>query len=157
MRMPGAKMVVESLKREGVEVVFGYPGGTIMPFFDFLHREDIRMILNRHEQGAVHAADGYARASGKVHHRSGPGGHDRERCFPRGGYHRHLASHHQTQLPRAKRGRYPENREGGLPHCQNGAPRPGPHRSSQGCERRRPSTLPERGAPARSSSIFPRM
>ena len=66
MRMPGAKMVVESLKREGVEVVFGYPGGTIMPFFDFLHREDIRMILNRHEQGAVHAADGYARASGKV-------------------------------------------------------------------------------------------
>jgi acetolactate synthase-1/2/3 large subunit len=66
MRMPGAKMVVEALKREGVEVVFGYPGGTIMPFFDFLHREDIRMILTRHEQGAVHAADGYARASGKV-------------------------------------------------------------------------------------------
>ncbi len=59
-------MVVEALKREGVEVVFGYPGGTIMPFFDFLHREDIRMILSRHEQGAVHAADGYARASGKV-------------------------------------------------------------------------------------------
>ena len=66
MRMPGAKMVVEALKREGVEVVFGYPGGTIMPFFDFLHREDIRMILSRHEQGAVHAADGYARASGRV-------------------------------------------------------------------------------------------
>ena len=66
MRMPGAKMVVEALKREGVEVVFGYPGGTIMPFFDFLHRADIRMILNRHEQGAVHAADGYARASGRV-------------------------------------------------------------------------------------------
>ena len=66
MRMPGAKMVVEALGREGVEVVFGYPGGTIMPFFDFLHRADIRMILNRHEQGAVHAADGYARASGRV-------------------------------------------------------------------------------------------
>jgi acetolactate synthase-1/2/3 large subunit len=66
MKMPGAKMVVEALKREGVEAVFGYPGGTIMPFFDFLHREDIRMILARHEQGAVHAADGYARASGKV-------------------------------------------------------------------------------------------
>jgi acetolactate synthase-1/2/3 large subunit len=66
MKMPGAKMVVEALKKEGVEVVFGYPGGTIMPFFDFLHREDIRMVLNRHEQGAVHAADGYARASGKV-------------------------------------------------------------------------------------------
>ena len=66
MRMPGAKMVIEALGREGVEVVFGYPGGTIMPFFDFLHRADIRMILNRHEQGAVHAADGYARASGRV-------------------------------------------------------------------------------------------
>ncbi len=66
MKMPGAKMVVEAFKKEGVEVVFGYPGGTIMPFFDFLHREDIRMILSRHEQGAVHAADGYARASGKV-------------------------------------------------------------------------------------------
>jgi acetolactate synthase-1/2/3 large subunit len=66
MKMPGAKMVVEALKKEGVEVVFGYPGGTIMPVFDFLHREDIRMILSRHEQGAVHAADGYARASGRV-------------------------------------------------------------------------------------------
>ena len=66
MRMPGAKMVVEALKHEGVEVVFGYPGGTIMPFFDFIHRENIRMILTRHEQGAVHAADGYARATGKV-------------------------------------------------------------------------------------------
>jgi acetolactate synthase-1/2/3 large subunit len=66
MKMPGAKMVVEALKKEGVEVVFGYPGGTIMPFFDFLHREDIRMILTRHEQGAVHAADGYARATGRV-------------------------------------------------------------------------------------------
>ena len=66
MRMPGAKMVVEALKREGVEVIFGYPGGTIMPFFDFLHREEIRMVLNRHEQGAVHAADGYARATGRV-------------------------------------------------------------------------------------------
>ena len=59
-------MVVEALKREGVEAIFGYPGGTIMPFFDFLHREKIRMVLNRHEQGAVHAADGYARASGRV-------------------------------------------------------------------------------------------
>jgi acetolactate synthase-1/2/3 large subunit len=66
MKMPGAKMVVEALKHEGVEVVFGYPGGTIMPFFDFIHRENIRMILTRHEQGAVHAADGYARATGKV-------------------------------------------------------------------------------------------
>ncbi len=66
MRMPGAKMVVKALKKEGVEVVFGYPGGTIMPFFDFIHREDIRMILTRHEQGAVHAADGYARATGRV-------------------------------------------------------------------------------------------
>jgi len=64
--MPGAKMMVEALKNEGVDVMFGYPGGTIMPFFDSLHREDIRMILTRHEQAAVHAADGYARATGRV-------------------------------------------------------------------------------------------
>jgi acetolactate synthase-1/2/3 large subunit len=59
-------MMVEALKNEDVEVIFGYPGGTIMPFFDSLHREDIRMILTRHEQAAVHAADGYARATGRV-------------------------------------------------------------------------------------------
>ncbi len=67
MKMTGAKAIVEALKREGVENIFGYPGGVIMPFYDaLLDQGDVRHILTRHEQGAVHAAEGYARASGKV-------------------------------------------------------------------------------------------
>ncbi len=64
--MQGAKAIVESLKREGVEVIFGIPGGASIPFYDALYDSDIRTILTRHEQGAAHAADGYARASGRV-------------------------------------------------------------------------------------------
>ncbi|MCX5706269.1 MAG: thiamine pyrophosphate-binding protein, partial [Candidatus Omnitrophica bacterium] len=52
--------------REGVEVMFGYPGGQVLPIFDRLYDSDIKFILTRHEQGAAHAADGYARATGKV-------------------------------------------------------------------------------------------
>jgi acetolactate synthase-1/2/3 large subunit len=60
-------MVCESLVREGVEVIFGFPGGTVLPLFDTLPRyPQLRHILVRHEQGAAHAADGYARATGKV-------------------------------------------------------------------------------------------
>ncbi|MFH0828261.1 MAG: biosynthetic-type acetolactate synthase large subunit, partial [Candidatus Omnitrophota bacterium] len=61
-----AQILIESLKREGVDVMFGYPGGVVLPLFDKLYDADIRFILTRHEQGAAHAADGYARASGKV-------------------------------------------------------------------------------------------
>ena len=65
--MPGARVLIESLRHEGVEVIFGYPGGQILPVYDELYDvKDIRHILVRHEQGAAHAADGYARASGKV-------------------------------------------------------------------------------------------
>ncbi|HFB84040.1 MAG TPA: biosynthetic-type acetolactate synthase large subunit, partial [Thermodesulfatator sp.] len=65
--MTGAKMIVEALKREGVEVIFGYPGGAIIDVYDELYKTpEIRHVLVRHEQGATHAADGYARASGKV-------------------------------------------------------------------------------------------
>lgn len=64
--MKGAQILLECLKREGVEVIFGYPGGQILPTFDVLYDSNIRFILTRHEQGAVHAADGYARATGKV-------------------------------------------------------------------------------------------
>ena len=64
--MNGAEILIESLKREGVEVMFGYPGGSVLPIFDKLYDADIRFILTRHEQGAAHAADGYARATGKV-------------------------------------------------------------------------------------------
>jgi len=66
MKLTGAKILIESLKKEGVEVMFGYPGGTVLPIFDALYDASIRFILVRHEQGAAHAADGYARATGKV-------------------------------------------------------------------------------------------
>lgn len=66
MKVSGSKMIVECLMRHGVHVVFGYPGGAIMPFYDALYDSPVRHILTVHEQGAVHAADGYARASGRV-------------------------------------------------------------------------------------------
>jgi acetolactate synthase-1/2/3 large subunit len=62
----GSDIIIETLKKEGVEVVFGYPGGAVLPLYDALYRADFPHILARHEQGAIHAADGYARATGKV-------------------------------------------------------------------------------------------
>ena len=62
--MTGAQILLECLKREGVEVVFGYPGGQVLPTFDKLYDFDLKFVLTRHEQGAAHAADGYARATG---------------------------------------------------------------------------------------------
>lgn len=64
----GGEALMRSLIKEGVDTVFGYPGGSIMPVFDAMydHRDDFRQVLVRHEQGAVHAAQGYARSSGKV-------------------------------------------------------------------------------------------
>jgi acetolactate synthase-1/2/3 large subunit len=64
--MTGAEIIVECLKREGVEHMFGYPGGVVIPIFHYLFDAPFKFVLTRHEQGAVHAADGYARASGKV-------------------------------------------------------------------------------------------
>lgn len=64
--MTGAQILLECLKREGVKAIFGYPGGQVLPLFDKLYDSDIKFILVRHEQGAAHAADGYARATGKV-------------------------------------------------------------------------------------------
>lgn len=68
MQLNGSEIVVECLKEQGVDTVFGYPGGTILNIYDALykHSEEIRHILTSHEQGAAHAADGYARATGKV-------------------------------------------------------------------------------------------
>jgi len=67
MKMTGAQILCESLVREGVEVIFGFPGGSVLPLYDTLpHYPQLRHILVRHEQGAAHAADGYARATGKV-------------------------------------------------------------------------------------------
>ena len=76
-QMTGAKMVVQALRDQGVDTVFGYPGGAVLPIYDEVFQQnDIKHILVRHEQGAVHAAEGYARASGKpgvVLVTSGPG------------------------------------------------------------------------------------
>ncbi len=67
MKKTGAEILIESLKREKVKVIFGYPGGSVLPFFDKLYDvKEPRFILTRHEQGAAHAADGYARATGTV-------------------------------------------------------------------------------------------
>ncbi len=64
--MKGADIIVESLKNAGVEVIFGYPGGSVLPLFDSLYDADFKFVLTRHEQAAAHAADGYARATGKA-------------------------------------------------------------------------------------------
>ncbi|MXU66176.1 acetolactate synthase 3 large subunit [Oceanomicrobium pacificus] len=76
-QMTGAKMVIQALKDQGVDTVFGYPGGAVLPIYDEIFKQnDIRHILVRHEQGATHAAEGYARSTGKpgvVLVTSGPG------------------------------------------------------------------------------------
>ena len=66
MKMTGAQAIIESLKREQVQVVFGYPGGSVLTLYDELYKAKFPHILTGHEQGAVHAADGYARATGKA-------------------------------------------------------------------------------------------
>ena len=68
MELTGAQIVIECLKEQGVDTVFGYPGGAILNVYDELykHRDEITHDLTSHEQGASHAADGYARATGKV-------------------------------------------------------------------------------------------
>lgn len=68
MQLTGSEIVIECLKEQGVDTVFGYPGGAILNIYDELyrHQDEIRHILTSHEQGAAHAADGYARATGKV-------------------------------------------------------------------------------------------
>lgn len=76
-KISGAQIIVEALKKEGIDTVFGYPGGVVIPLFDVLYSTpEINVVLTRHEQGAVHAADGYARSTGKtgvVIVTSGPG------------------------------------------------------------------------------------
>ena len=65
--MNGAEIVLRALKDQGVEVIFGYPGGAVLPIYDAIFQQNaIRHVLVRHEQAAVHAAEGYARSTGKV-------------------------------------------------------------------------------------------
>ena len=68
IEITGSEAVCRSLIAEGVDIIFGYPGGAIMPIYDALHdhHQQLKHVLTRHEQGAVHAAQGYARVSGKV-------------------------------------------------------------------------------------------
>jgi len=76
-KMNGGQIIIESLKKENVDVVFGYPGGAVINLYDALYNSSIKHFLGRHEQGVIHAADGYARSSGKVGvciATSGPGG-----------------------------------------------------------------------------------
>src|SRR5262249_36981018 len=66
-RLAGAEMVIKALSDQGVDVVFGYPGGAVLPIYDAIFKQNqVRHILVRHEQAAVHAAEGYARTTGKV-------------------------------------------------------------------------------------------
>src|SRR5690348_17945792 len=79
--LTGAEIVWATLEGEGVREVFGYPGGAILPIYDALRKFPIRHVLVRHEQGAAHMADGYARASGRVGvcmATSGPGARSEE-------------------------------------------------------------------------------
>ena len=63
--MTGADIIIEALRREGVEHVFGLPGGAVIPVFDAILDSKIQLVLTRHEQGATHMADGYARVTGR--------------------------------------------------------------------------------------------
>ncbi|MCK4535299.1 MAG: acetolactate synthase large subunit, partial [Syntrophobacterales bacterium] len=66
MKLTGSRILMETLLEEGVDTIFGYPGGAVLDIYDEIYKVNIKHILVRHEQGAAHAADGYARASGKV-------------------------------------------------------------------------------------------
>jgi acetolactate synthase I/II/III large subunit len=72
----GSAMIMSALEKEGVEIIFGFPGGAVLPLYNTLYDSPIRHLLVRHEQAAVHAADGYARVTGRpgvVFATSGPG------------------------------------------------------------------------------------
>ena len=67
MQLTGSQVIIECLKEQGVDTVFGYPGGAILNVYDELYKHpEIKHVLTSHEQGASHAADGYARSTGKV-------------------------------------------------------------------------------------------
>ncbi len=161
--MNGSEVVLQALVEQGVEVVFGYPGGAVLPIYDAIFKQDkVRHILVRHEQGAVHAAEGYARSTGKVgvvlvtsgpgrdQHRDRPdrradgqraGGlpdrpgadpHDRQRRLPGGRHRRHHAALHQAQLPREVGRRAGPRGPRGLPRRAQRPAGPGRGRPAQG-------------------------
>ena len=151
--MTGAQALWDCLVREGVNVVFGYPGGAILPAYDAMLDFPIRHVLVRHEQGATHMADGFARATGKVGvaiATSGPGATNmvtgiatammdsspivcitgqvgssrhRIRCVSGDRHHRHHPADHQAQLPGDARGRRGAVHPRGLRDCHQRASR----------------------------------
>ena len=159
----GADVLCEALLRQGVDVFFSYPGGVILPLYDVLgDYPELRHILVRHEQGGAHAADGYARVTGRVGvcmGTSGPGCHeprhrhrhrpprlrpdgrdhrqragraDRQGRLPGDRHQRHHAADDQAQLPGPRRRRPAAGHRRGVPHRPDRPPGPGPRRHHQG-------------------------
>ncbi len=154
----GAQSLIRSLEAAGTTDIFGIPGGAILPAYDPLMDSTIRHILVRHEQGAGHAAQGFAAATGRVgvcmatsgpgatnlvtpladahmdsvphggHHRPGRRRRDRHRRLPGGRHPRHHDAGHQAQLPRHRPRRDPARRRRGLLHRLHRAARPGARR-----------------------------
>ena len=162
-QMTGAQALVRALENVGVDTVFGIPGGAILPAYDPLFdSKKLRHILVRHEQGAGHAAQGYAQATGKVGvcmATSGPGATnlvtaiadaymdsvpivaitgqvasalDRDRRLPGGRHLRHHDADHEAQLPGHRRRRHRPDHRRGVPHRLHRPARPGPRRHRQG-------------------------
>ena len=167
MKMTGAQILLECLLEQGVDTVFGYPGGTILNVYDELelhgYKDKIRHILTAHEQGASHAADGYARATGKVgvcFATSGPGATNLTTgiatayygLLPRG-------VHHLQRRRRTSSARTPFRRS-----TSPASPCPSPSATTWCSDRGdagrrrcgRPSPSPAPAAPAPSSSTSPR-
>ena len=162
-KLTGAQIVIESLIAEGVDVIFGYPGGAILPTYDALLDSKIKHVLVRHEQGATHMAEGYARVSGRpgvVMVTSGPGAtntvtgiadaymdstpmvvhlgpgsdhDDRQRRFPGSRFRRHHAPLHQAQLPGQGRQGHRAHHQGSILYRGQRTSRSGRRRSAQRC------------------------
>ena len=159
----GADVVCEALLRQGVDVLFGYPGGVILPLYDVLgDYPELRHVLVRHEQGAAHAADGYARATGSVGvcmGTSGPGATNLvtgiatakldsipmvaitgnvagallgQGRLPGDRHHRHHPADDEAQLPRPRRRRAPARLRRGVPHRADRPSRARAHRHHEG-------------------------
>ncbi len=161
--LTGAEIVIRALVDQGVDVVFGYPGGAVLPIYDALFKQNaLRHILVRHEQGAVHAAEGYARSTGRVGVvlvTSGPGAtnavtgphrradgfgpdrlpdrpgadpSDRQRRLSGGRHHRHHPALHQAQLPGQGRARTGAHDARGVLRREERPAGAGRRRSAQG-------------------------
>jgi acetolactate synthase I/II/III large subunit len=131
MKLTGAEILIECLKREGVKTIFALPGGVVLKIFDMLHQQkDIDVVLTRHEQGAGHMAEGYAKATGKAGVclvTSGPGMTNVITALA-DAYMDSVplvCSLYQIQLPGERRKRFGDDDQRGVLHCDDGASRPG--------------------------------